>query len=83
MIKCKGYKERDTWRGPGEWCCGWDTDIDCGECIINGGNMSPVSGKPFRGNPEPYHEECRKRYGEKFFDDPGEEYEWLHFDIRD
>ena len=53
-IKCKGYR-----RDYGDW--GWDYEcgyenahFECDQCICTGGSMSPVSGKEFRGNPEPY-----------------------------
>ncbi len=69
MIKCKGFWYYPMMEPP-EFDCGYDKAgyITCDECIINGGDMSPVSGKKFRGNPEPYYEECRKRFGANYFD---------------
>lgn len=67
-IRCKGYWYYPAMEPP-EFECGYEkADFDCDQCIINGGSMSPISGKPFRGNPEPYYEDCRKRYGAKYFD---------------
>jgi len=61
MIICKGYKSGNPCDGE-EYECGYDTEIDCGDCICNGGDMSPQTGKKFRGNPEPYIEEAKKRW---------------------
>ena len=70
MIKCKGYWDYCGMEPP-EFECGYENSggITCDQCIINGGGMSPVSGKPFRGNPEPYYEDCRKRFGAQYFDE--------------
>ena len=73
MIRCKGHWYFSAMEPP-EYECGYgEVNFDCGDCIINGGCMSPVSGKPFRGNPEPYYEDCRKRYGAQYFDEESEE----------
>lgn len=64
-IKCKGYWTPSTPNGPAEFDCEYEKSagFGCEDCIINGGSMSPVSGKPFRGNPAPYDDEVLKRYG--------------------
>lgn len=63
-IKCKGYWTSSTYDGPPEFDCGYEksADFGCEDCIINGGRMSPVSGKPFRGNPVPYDDEVLRRF---------------------
>lgn len=53
-ITCKGHWSSSTTDSPPEFYCDYEPPFDCGDCICNGGRMSPVSGKPFRGNPEPY-----------------------------
>ena len=61
-IKCKSYKS-SSYLDPIEYDCGWEKAeaIDCENCIINGGDMSPVSGKRFRGNRKPYEDAWEKR----------------------
>jgi hypothetical protein len=58
MITCKGFRD-EYW---GEWECGYFPSFDCEDCIINGGRMSPVSDKPFRGNREKYEKAIREEY---------------------
>lgn len=62
MLQCLGRREDhgiDGW----EYTCDYEhADIDCGDCVINGGDMSPQTGKPFRGNLERYKEAARLRY---------------------
>lgn len=69
-IKCKGYWTSSTYDGPPEFECEYEkaADVGCDDCIINGGRMSPVSGKPFRGNPAPYDDEVLKRYAAQHSD---------------
>lgn len=55
LITCKGYRA-------GNPAVGYDFDceyehageITCDQCLCNGGDMSPVTGKRFRGNLAPY-----------------------------
>ena len=51
-IKCGGYWSHSF--DGSEFDCEYKTGIYCDDCIINGGHLSPVSGKEFRGNREPY-----------------------------
>jgi hypothetical protein len=61
MLTCRGYShctdcgyERD---------CGYpNTTFSCEDCIINGGKMSPQTGKVFRGNHKKYQELARDKY---------------------
>jgi hypothetical protein len=62
MLECKGYK---YWTD-----CGYEFDCEyphatfsCEGCIINGGNLSPMTGKPFRGNIAKYNK-CAKKVWE-------------------
>ena len=60
-ISCKGYT-LSTPDGD-EFDCAYENSscVDCDVCIVNGGDMSPVSGKKFRGNRAPYEESFRNR----------------------
>lgn len=62
MLPCLGHREdygADGW----EYTCDYEhAEIDCGDCVINGGDLSPQTGKPFRGNLERYKEAARLRY---------------------
>ena len=51
MIQCKGYRSAE-----GDYDCGHPRSghICCEECVCNGGLMSPISGKRFRGDITPY-----------------------------
>ena len=58
MLECKGYR---YWTD-----CGYEYDCDypnatfaCEYCIINGGEMSPQTGKLFRGNRSKYVEQAK------------------------
>mgnify|MGYP001577517190 CR=1 FL=1 len=53
MIKCKGHRT-GTMEGDDFECEYAHGDIDCGDCIINGGRLSPQTGKTFRGNSAKY-----------------------------
>jgi hypothetical protein len=53
-IKCGGAYSQSTPDGGPELYCEHEPPFDCGDCIINGGKMSPISHKPFRGNSELY-----------------------------
>lgn len=63
-IKCKGFWTPGTPDGPAEFDCEYENSagFGCEDCIINGGHMSPVSGKAFRGNPAPYDDEVLRRF---------------------
>ena len=50
MIECKGSWSPSTPDFPAEFECGYEAEFNCDDCIYNGGAMSPVSGKEFRGN---------------------------------
>jgi len=55
-IKCLGYHTKSTPDCPSEFECGYENSSGfcCEDCICNGGDMSPQTGKLFRGNPKPY-----------------------------
>lgn len=57
-IKCKGYWSPSTPDSPAEFDCEYENSgsFGCDDCIINGGSMSPISGKVFRGNRAPYEQ---------------------------
>lgn len=63
-IKCKGYWSPSTSDGPAEFDCAYEKSagFGCEDCIVNGGCMSPLSGKLFRGNPGPYDDEVLRRF---------------------
>ena len=56
MIECKGYFDGN------EYDCKYSkVDFECDDCIVNGGCMSPRTGKKFRGNVEKYETLARER----------------------
>jgi hypothetical protein len=57
VIICKGYKDEK-----GDLQCEYEPQFPCGDCVLIGGDMSPRTGKKFRGNKEPYIEAFRKPY---------------------
>ena len=60
MLSCKGYWSYSDCGD--EFECDYPhADFSCEDCIINGGPMSPQTGKPFRGNREKYIEAERNR----------------------
>ena len=60
MIKCGGYR---SFNGEyTEYDCKYSPDFDCGDCILNGGTMSPISGKKFRGNRAQYEKRARTAF---------------------
>lgn len=63
-IKCKGYWTPSTPDSPTEFNCEYEksASFGCEDCIINASEMSPLSGKPFRGNPAPYYDDVLNRY---------------------
>lgn len=58
MLECKGYQ---YWTDCGyEYDCGYpNATFSCEDCIINGGDFSPQTGKLFRGNRAKYEERAR------------------------
>jgi len=72
LITGAGYKTQDVGNGS-EFECAHpgSAEITCEECIINGGDMSPISGKPFKGNLANYKALALERYG--YRDDSPEE----------
>ena len=59
MIRCKGYRT-GTLDGDDYDCIHAHGDIDCGDCVINGGKLSPQTGKAFRGNSGKYEQRAKK-----------------------
>lgn len=59
-IPCKGH----TIFNPDgiEYECGYGVDFECTECILNGGSISPLTNKPFRGNLEYRQQVARERW---------------------
>jgi len=57
MIPCKGYKAED-----GELQCGYEPGFPCSDCLLVGGDISPQTGKKFRGDKTPYVEAFMKPY---------------------
>lgn len=60
-IPCKGH--RDYASEHVEYVCDYDSNIDCESCIIKLGPLSPVTGKPFRGNVSLYIKNFKKKHG--------------------
>ena len=62
MLTCKCYRTYE-----GDYDCEYSHagEISCEHCIINGGEMSPQTGKKFKGNLLPYIELAQKTQEEK------------------
>ena len=57
MMACKWYKDAD-----GDLRCGYEPNFPCGDCLLVGGDISPQTGKKFRGDKAPYVEAFKKTY---------------------
>lgn len=60
-IACKGYFTLSTPNGGSEFDCEYESGIGCADCICNAGDLSPVTGKKFRGNRKPYEDDFTAR----------------------
>jgi len=62
-LKCKGHTSNtpETY----EFECDYDTGIDCVDCVIYMGTLSPQTGKPFRGNFKLYEKAFKKKLKEQ------------------
>ena len=74
MISCKGYWTSSV--DGDEFDCEYDPDFACDDCIINGGRMSPQTGKPFRGNRAKYEERARRPRTENIIDSNGRPFQF-------
>lgn len=61
MISCKGYWSGNPSNGY-DFDCEYENSggFTCEDCVINGGHMSPITGKPFRGNRQMYIDMAQK-----------------------
>lgn len=61
MITCKGYWSGNPSNGY-DFDCEYENSggFTCENCIINGGHMSPITGKTFRGNRQIYIDAAQK-----------------------
>lgn len=61
MLYCKGRK---VWYGADgyDYECGYEHgEISCEDCIMTGGDLSPQTGKKFRGNLQKYQDFALKK----------------------
>lgn len=61
MIPC-GLETYHTQDGTDYDCSYPNATHACEDCIINGGSISPISGKAFRGNLKPYIKAAKERH---------------------
>ena len=58
MLKCKVYRSEGNPVDGYDYYCEYEHsgEINCENCIITGGTISPQTGKPFRGNLKKYQD---------------------------
>lgn len=60
LINCLGFRDYN-----GDYDCGYRPSVECEQCIINGGNLDPRTGKKYKGKNLKVYKLNAKRYREE------------------